>query len=156
MMSCACVSLRIEYVLHARFFFFKQKTAYEMRISDWSSDVCSSDLVDRDDVAARALGRQRVANRGAFMEDGDAVGLQPLPYLAHRLRARGLDDLDPAVDDRLSTGLVIGGVDLRKDGQVHAERVVGVLAAAFDPGAARGGGWLGLRGQDAQDTRRQP
>src|SRR3546814_2793947 len=32
--SCHCVS----------FFFFKQKTAYEMRISDWSSDVCSSDL----------------------------------------------------------------------------------------------------------------
>src|SRR3546814_12280000 len=29
------------------FFFFKQKTAYEMRISDWSSDVCSSDLNDR-------------------------------------------------------------------------------------------------------------
>src|SRR3546814_1084376 len=28
-----------------RFFFFKQKTAYEMRISDWSSDVCSSDLI---------------------------------------------------------------------------------------------------------------
>src|SRR3546814_10196835 len=31
-------------------FFFKQKTAYEMRISDWSSDVCSSDLGDRDRV----------------------------------------------------------------------------------------------------------
>src|SRR3546814_3584057 len=29
------------------FFFFKQKTAYEMRISDWSSDVCSSDLLSR-------------------------------------------------------------------------------------------------------------
>src|SRR3546814_8235927 len=29
------------------FFFFKQKTAYEMRISDWSSDVCSSDLLIR-------------------------------------------------------------------------------------------------------------
>src|SRR3546814_5065078 len=29
------------------FFFFKQKTAYEMRISDWSSDVCSSDLIGR-------------------------------------------------------------------------------------------------------------
>src|SRR3546814_231487 len=28
------------------YFFFKQKTAYEMRISDWSSDVCSSDLMD--------------------------------------------------------------------------------------------------------------
>src|SRR3546814_3014856 len=32
----------------AVFFFFKQKTAYEMRISDWSSDVCSSDLFSSD------------------------------------------------------------------------------------------------------------
>src|SRR3546814_8210864 len=32
------------FVLFLFFFFFKQKTAYEMRISDWSSDVCSSDL----------------------------------------------------------------------------------------------------------------
>src|SRR3546814_4520019 len=31
-------------ILLLLFFFFKQKTAYEMRISDWSSDVCSSDL----------------------------------------------------------------------------------------------------------------
>src|SRR3546814_2387609 len=37
-------------------FFFKQKTAYEMRISDWSSDVCSSDLpvgLRNDNVVAR-------------------------------------------------------------------------------------------------------
>src|SRR3546814_11634457 len=34
------------------FFFFKQKTAYEMRISDWSSDVCSSDLAARRQVDA--------------------------------------------------------------------------------------------------------
>src|SRR3546814_20539898 len=34
------------------FFFFKQKTAYEMRISDWSSDVCSSDLTVAQTVAA--------------------------------------------------------------------------------------------------------
>src|SRR3546814_9429407 len=33
--------------LSSTFFFFKQKTAYEMRISDWSSDVCSSDLLGR-------------------------------------------------------------------------------------------------------------
>src|SRR3546814_13516385 len=32
-------------------FFFKQKTAYEMRISDWSSDVCSSDIFDRPFIA---------------------------------------------------------------------------------------------------------
>src|SRR3546814_18975184 len=41
------------------FFFFKQKTAYEMRITDWSSDVCSSDLDPRlydADQRAEALG----------------------------------------------------------------------------------------------------
>src|SRR3546814_6088151 len=32
--------------------FFKQKTAYEMRISDWSSDVCSSDLIEEIPIAA--------------------------------------------------------------------------------------------------------
>src|SRR3546814_5314818 len=37
---CCCILV----VLICCFFFFKQKTAYEMRISDWSSDVCSSDL----------------------------------------------------------------------------------------------------------------
>src|SRR3546814_2350449 len=36
------------------FFFFKQKTAYEMRISDWSSDVCSSDLGPRGSDRRRA------------------------------------------------------------------------------------------------------
>src|SRR3546814_8719890 len=35
------------------FFFFKQKTAYEMRISDWSSDVCSSDLVVLEELAVQ-------------------------------------------------------------------------------------------------------
>src|SRR3546814_8394837 len=45
------------------FFFFKQKTAYEMRISDWSSDVCSSDLngpAFRAVVAARAGQRDQL------------------------------------------------------------------------------------------------
>src|SRR3546814_12544015 len=37
------------------FFFFKQKTAYEMRISDWSSDVCSSDLVPADPAVRYGL-----------------------------------------------------------------------------------------------------
>src|SRR3546814_8929513 len=43
------------------FFFFKQKTAYEMRISDWSSDVCSSDLAQPDigeEVPARGRDRR--------------------------------------------------------------------------------------------------
>src|SRR3546814_2167677 len=41
------------------FFFFKQKTAYEMRISDWSSDVCSSDLVLTEELLARRPSRIR-------------------------------------------------------------------------------------------------
>src|SRR3546814_1238450 len=50
------------------FFVFKQKTAYEMRISDWSSDVCSSDLIRTPDVyiVPRADGELVV---GASMED---------------------------------------------------------------------------------------
>src|SRR3546814_10357400 len=41
--------LRCIYLVFSFFFFFKQKTAYEMRISDWSSDVCSSDLMTKRD-----------------------------------------------------------------------------------------------------------
>src|SRR3546814_3669178 len=43
------------------FFFFKQKTAYEMRISDWSSDVCSSDLAALSPSAAVSNVESRVA-----------------------------------------------------------------------------------------------
>src|SRR3546814_10725911 len=43
-MVCSCYFVGFCIVLFV--FFFKQKTAYEMRISDWSSDVCSSDLGD--------------------------------------------------------------------------------------------------------------
>src|SRR3546814_13381798 len=48
-------------------FFFKQKTAYEMRISDWSSDVCSSDL-----QGFAAFGLQALATR-AMLEGGEAL-----------------------------------------------------------------------------------
>src|SRR3546814_3160844 len=48
------------------FFFFKQKTAYDMRISDWSSDVCSSDLGDADDHRQH---RQRPAAGTHFVGD---------------------------------------------------------------------------------------
>src|SRR3546814_5996851 len=69
------VRLWIWLLLSLVFFFFKQKTAYEMRISDWSSDVCSSDLaymgrsagnwlaeVERGtpDAARRLMGMERV------------------------------------------------------------------------------------------------
>src|SRR3546814_10758863 len=43
-MMCSACSRCLCLAESVVFFFFKQKTAYEMRISDWSSDVCSSDL----------------------------------------------------------------------------------------------------------------
>src|SRR3546814_9360958 len=55
------------------FFFFKQKTAYEMRISDWSSDVCSSDLilVRRNDGDVPPF-----AHRGLGIAGDQIVGLE--------------------------------------------------------------------------------
>src|SRR3546814_10570418 len=54
------------------FFFFKQKTAYEMRISDWSSDVCSSDLIV-DDRLLR-IGSANLCNRSFGLDtECDAV-----------------------------------------------------------------------------------
>src|SRR3546814_4644161 len=48
------------------FFLFKQKTAYEMRISDWSSDVCSSDL----GAYIGSFGDWRFGNRRFTIDDG--------------------------------------------------------------------------------------
>src|SRR3546814_5140442 len=45
------------------FFFFKQKTAYEMRISDWSSDVCSSDLFRGGNRATHVVHRDGMLTR---------------------------------------------------------------------------------------------
>src|SRR3546814_1400734 len=58
-MDCSCIVVYFCLVLVLVFFFFKQKTAYEMRISDWSSDVCSSDLRDFDPLTG-------VLNRRGF------------------------------------------------------------------------------------------
>src|SRR3546814_18555470 len=68
-------------------FFFKQKTAYEMRISDWSSDVCSSDLLARKArIADQGKGGERAehgADRSA--EDGNPGGH---PYCVHQSLVR--------------------------------------------------------------------
>src|SRR3546814_3233076 len=82
------------------FFFFKQTTAYEMRISDWSSDVCSSDLVAIGFTSAGAKGKaigecwdNRLSADGHFeifirpdlAHAPDAMPAQIAAILAHEL-----------------------------------------------------------------------
>src|SRR3546814_20864194 len=58
------------------FFFFKQKTAYEMRISDWSSDVCSSDLVEAAAVHLPGLAAGTLRQPGPLFQaevEGDKI-----------------------------------------------------------------------------------
>src|SRR3546814_2665074 len=61
--------------MHMCFFFFKQKTAYEMRISDWSSDVCSSDLPGEPGLDPRLQRGRQWPHRHAFAQhfQGDAL-----------------------------------------------------------------------------------
>src|SRR3546814_7173831 len=61
MSCCTIVIIMFNVRVVCYFFFFKQKTAYDMRISDWSSDVCSSDLSC--DSISPAAGRDAVAGR---------------------------------------------------------------------------------------------
>src|SRR3546814_1736978 len=71
------------------FFFFKQKTAYEMRISDWSSDVCSSDLRDEPIQEARQLltGMSKAQIRQRLgIESEDRPILMNCGYLIERKR----------------------------------------------------------------------
>src|SRR3546814_20844081 len=75
------------------FFFFKQKTAYEMRISDWSSDVCSSDLQRQPAITSHELAQGHAAAEaavGLVIEDhGDAAGRQRCHHPPAGRRLRG-------------------------------------------------------------------
>src|SRR3546814_14612713 len=76
------------------FCFFKQKTAYEMRISDWSSDVCSSDLIG---VGAerlrRRFDRRLIARRERAQRMLDAVAKLPRHLVGNVDRVLG-DEID--------------------------------------------------------------
>src|SRR3546814_6061793 len=59
------VSVSVRFSLHWSCFFFKQMTAYEMRIRDWSSDVCSSDRLSWRSVSdSKLLCVEKIADRG--------------------------------------------------------------------------------------------
>src|SRR3546814_13964685 len=64
------------------FFFFKQKTAYEMRISDWSSDVCSSDLEEGQPVDIAIVVFAAFLASGLTLYSGFGLGTVLLPVFA--------------------------------------------------------------------------
>src|SRR3546814_9019149 len=71
------------------FFFFKQKTAYEMRISDWSSDVCSSDLFDQHENVGRS---RQPLDIGVLHRPHEIFGAQVHhPFAEQHLRADAVD-----------------------------------------------------------------
>src|SRR3546814_10865097 len=98
------------------FFFFKQKTAYEMRISDWSSDVCSSDLIDLPRLVAEpfhgmcgsAVVEQDRLHHDAGrrrLECGEERSLEGQQFVGAARRTFGEDRHRPCLRDRKSTRL---------------------------------------------------
>src|SRR3546814_8175634 len=87
-------------MLSSLFFFFKQKTAYEMRISDWSSDVCSSDLMM--DIGAARLDRDRHAVALPERDRGGAVGKEEfgIDHVEGKAFAQRIDHRHQRADQR--------------------------------------------------------
>src|SRR3546814_393882 len=103
------------------FFFFKQKTAYEMRISDWSSDVCSSDLR----CCARYVGCRQIAVRSGAVLDDDRLA----HLLRHPLGEQPADEVSAAArrarhndGNRLRREILRGNRCRREAGQHHCRR----------------------------------
>src|SRR3546814_6392987 len=85
------------------FFFFKQKTAYELRISDWSSDVCSSDLAV--EVALELL-ELAAELQGLFLGEAlEGPGRFHVGELVHALDPSG-DRLERSEERRVGKGCV--------------------------------------------------
>src|SRR3546814_8847886 len=87
MIICGDIALDLDGVI-VYFFFFKQKTAYEMRISDWSSDVCSSDLKGVGEKAMEILVVER-DGQGSFQSFDDFAN-RVEPRLLNRLQLESL------------------------------------------------------------------
>src|SRR3546814_3480066 len=105
--------------LRVFFFFFKQKTAYEMRISDWSSDVCSSDLRRRLELLHGFAGQRRQRPVGSLRQPDAA---EQLPA-AHAVGARGFELAAGNAGKGAAHHLaLIGGIG---DGERSEERRVG-------------------------------
>src|SRR3546814_8725651 len=83
-----CIS--VSYLCVAYFFFFKQKTSYDLRISDWSSDVCSSDLKEGGRNEAQAFRKLRIQNQGNWHQQKAGKGAPVAKLGLYRSEERGV------------------------------------------------------------------
>src|SRR3546814_5432676 len=105
-------------VVVSSFFFFKQKTAYEMRISDWSSDVCSSDLANGSSAVASAA--YRAAERlhdDRLGRDHDFSNKAGVVHSEIMLP----DGAPERLNDRATLWNEVEGAEKRKDAQLARE-----------------------------------
>src|SRR3546814_6356198 len=72
-----CLSIKFKSSSACIIFFVKQKTAYDMRISDWSSDVCSSDLAGDGDGRVDHARRRHADGAAGAVEQSHAPGQHP-------------------------------------------------------------------------------
>src|SRR3546814_8185823 len=141
------------------FFFFKQKTAYELRISDWTSDVCSSDLGHAVEICVHrrlqlveqpfdlGVGRspgQRIAKRLLRLTQGSRRNREPAVLDAQRRVPQELlhlgDGLLPAVDEAPRGGgqrqeydeVVIVEILMPRDHTEPLDDLVGVLPRVIE------------------------
>src|SRR3546814_4950720 len=118
MFLCMCIVFSI-------FFFFKQKTSYEMRISDWSSDVCSSDLYYN--WSGQPWKTQALVRKILDLTYGsDAAGYgypgmddQGATSSWYMLSAMGFYPVDPSSQDYIIGSPVFDDVSLDKIGRAH-------------------------------------
>src|SRR3546814_9465153 len=98
------------------FFFVKQKTAYEMRISDWSSDVCSSDLI--------ILVRPDLGQIEGIEVVGGGIGLR------HHLHAQGPARKVAGIDGTQQVALMALAIGADQGGGLGVGQILDALLAA--------------------------
>src|SRR3546814_2647389 len=108
------------------FFFFKQKTAYEMRISDWSSDVCSSDLKligarrDMRDNLIQGRRQLRLATRRPFFEVLPAIA-----FISDAFRPNGINVV------KVSANAPLYGAPLESRSEEHTSELQSLMRISY-------------------------
>src|SRR3546814_2255516 len=118
------------------FVFFNQKTAYEMRISDWSSDVCSSDLIE----TAKRI-RQRISAIYAYAIASGLAETDPAEKVGAALKPLPKKGRQPAITDITELRRMLATVDGDFARPITRLALRLIALTAVRPGELRGALW---------------